>query len=62
MRAIVDQAACTGCGLCIEICPQVFGWEEEKAVATMDPVAWEYEDTCQDASDRCPTVAIIIEG
>ncbi len=62
MRAIVDQDACTGCGLCVEKCPQVFGWDDEKAIATMDPVAWEFEDSCQDASDLCPTVAIIIES
>ena len=62
MRAIVDQDACTGCGLCIEVCPQMFGWEDDKAVATIDPVPWELEETCQEAADRCPTVAIIIEG
>jgi ferredoxin len=62
MRAIVDQEVCTGCGLCVETCPQVFGWEDDKAVATMDPVAWEFEESCQDAADTCPVDAIIIEG
>ena len=62
MRAIVDQEVCTGCGLCVETCPQVFGWEDDKAVATMDPVVWEFEESCQDAADTCPVDAIIIEG
>lgn len=62
MRAIVDRDACTGCGLCIETCPQVFSWDDDKAVVTMDSIPWEFENSCQDASDLCPTVAIIIEA
>uniref|UniRef100_A0A7V4JRE8 4Fe-4S ferredoxin-type domain-containing protein n=1 Tax=Thermodesulfobacterium geofontis TaxID=1295609 RepID=A0A7V4JRE8_9BACT len=26
----VDRKACTGCGYCIEACPEVFCWGAEK--------------------------------
>ena len=30
----VDHVRCSGCGSCVELCPQVFAWDEagEKAV------------------------------
>ena len=34
MAVVVDQALCTGCGICVDLCPEVFSWgSEEKAMA-----------------------------
>jgi ferredoxin len=62
MRAIVDQDLCSGCGLCSEICPEVFELDDdEKAQVKMDPVPPEFEDACRDAAGQCPVEAIQIE-
>lgn len=61
MRVIIDQGICTGCGVCIETCPEVFDWEDDKATVAKDPVPREFENACQDAADACPVEAIIID-
>lgn len=62
MRAIVDTDACTGCGLCTDICPDVFELEGDVAVVRADPVPAGMEDSAQEAADSCPVDAIRIEG
>ena len=62
MKAIVDVDTCTGCGLCEDICPQVFRINEETiADVIADPVPPEFEDTCRDAAEGCPVDAIVVE-
>lgn len=61
MRATVDHDTCIGCGLCPEVCPEVFEMKDDKAVPKVDPVPPEAEETCRDAADQCPVEAIKIE-
>ena len=61
MKAIVDPDICIGCTLCVPTCPQVFRMEGDKAVAYVDMVPKDVEDTCRQATDECPVTAIIIE-
>ncbi len=61
MRAYVDQDACVGCGVCIDICPEVFQWEDDKAVAYTNPIPKEMQDVCREAADSCPSEAISLE-
>jgi ferredoxin len=56
MELKIDQALCTGCGICIELCPDVFGWGSDgKAV-----VQKHESETCsiEDVADQCPAEAI----
>ena len=60
MKAIVDQDTCIGCGLCSQICPEVFEMREDKAIAYVDPVPDAVKDKCQEAVDSCPVTAITV--
>jgi ferredoxin len=61
MKALVDQAVCTGCGLCPDVCPEVFKMNGDTAVAYVDTVPKEAEKNCRDAAEQCPVEAITLE-
>lgn len=56
MVVTVDQALCSGCGLCIELCPDVFAWGSDGKAIAMKAES----DTCniEEIADQCPTEAI----
>ena len=58
MRLIVDPDACTGCGECEEICPEVFEVADELAEVIEDPVAPGHEEAALEALEACPMDAI----
>jgi ferredoxin len=60
MKAIVDKETCTGCGLCIDTCPNVFQMEGDVATVTKTPVPDEDYVSCRDAAEQCPVEAIKI--
>jgi ferredoxin len=62
MKAIVDQDACISCGLCPEVCPEVYRMNaDDKAEAYVDPVPDAVLAKAQDAAEQCPVEAIIVE-
>ena len=61
MKANVDPDLCTGCGVCIDICPEVFEMSDDLAVVRIDPVPKEAEVDCRDAAEQCPVEAIEVE-
>lgn len=61
MKAIVDDK-CIGCGLCPQICPEVFEMNDQNlAIVKVDPVPPQVEDTCREAASSCPVEAIQLE-
>lgn len=58
MKAIVNEDTCIGCGLCAQICPEVFEMDGDKAKVKVDPVPSAEENSCQEAADGCPVEAI----
>lgn len=63
MKATVDADLCTGCGLCVDTCPEVFEMgDDDVAVVIADPAPAEAEDTCKEAADDCPVEAITVDG
>ena len=61
MKAKVDADLCTGCGLCPDMCPEVFELTSDVAEVKGDEVPAEAEDTCREAAESCPVEAISIE-
>ena len=55
--AKVDQDLCVGCGLCEQVCPDVFEMTDE-GKATVKAGADEGAACVQDAIDQCPVEAI----
>jgi ferredoxin len=62
MKAIVDKDLCFGCGVCVDLCPEVFEMgDDDKAQAKVNPVPPDAEQSCRDAANQCPVEAIKIE-
>ena len=49
---------CSACGICEDICPEVFELGDDIAVVKSNPVPAEFEDKCREAAEECPTEAI----
>lgn len=59
MKVRVDEATCIGCGVCENLCPDVFVLREDGKAKVLQP---ETDLECaKDAADSCPTAAIIVE-
>jgi len=57
----VDQEECTGCGLCEEICPEVFRLNED-GISEVYELKGASEKEIQEAIDSCPVECIHWEG
>lgn len=56
MSAQIDQNKCTGCGICVDICPlEAISMENDKAKVDKDTCT-----ECGQCVDECPNKAIKI--
>ncbi len=59
MKVYVDPELCISCGTCVDLCPEVYDWNEDgKAQSTDEEVSEEAEDCAQEALESCPVDAI----
>lgn len=59
MKAKVDQALCIGCGICENICPEVFEMDSDnKSQVIKDPVPETSKGCTLEAEEECPVGAI----
>ena len=61
MRVEVDKETCTGCGVCVDMCPDVFELEGEVAQAKVSDVPAEFEDAVKESAEACPSESIKVE-
>jgi ferredoxin len=54
------EEGCTACGLCEEICPEVFRMEDEATVIEGVNYA-DYEEGIKEAAENCPVEVIKFE-
>lgn len=57
----VDQGLCVGCGMCINMCPDVFMYNEESLSTVKSDLAEFNLQSVQEACEVCPVDAITIE-
>lgn len=60
LRAVVNRERCNGCETCIDVCPEVFAIDNERAVVKLDPIPPELEGCAIEARDECMAGAIMI--
>lgn len=57
MKASVNEE-CILCGLCADMCPEIFELGDEKSEVVVDEIPPEQQDCCREAAESCPTDAI----
>ncbi|UCB53168.1 MAG: ferredoxin [Candidatus Zixiibacteriota bacterium] len=61
MKVKIDPDLCTGDEICVQICPEVFEMEGDKAIVLKEEVPEDLQDSVRESADSCPSEAIIIE-
>ncbi|MGI6252034.1 MAG: ferredoxin [Synergistaceae bacterium] len=59
MRVSIRTEECIGCGVCAQICPEVFSMDDDAGVSRV--IQPEGSDCAQEAADSCPVACIDIE-
>lgn len=60
MRVTVEEARCVGCGMCVDVCPQIFSLtEQHRAQGGCVPI--QDLDDVMDAALDCPVGAISVQ-
>ncbi|OQX89994.1 MAG: ferredoxin [candidate division Zixibacteria bacterium 4484_93] len=61
MTVKVDKEVCIACGVCQELCPEVFGADEEGKAFVLEGADCDAAGCCEEAAESCAVEAITIE-
>jgi ferredoxin len=56
----VDLELCTGCGICVDVCPEIFEIGDDGSSQVIDDYGCEDAGCCEEAVEQCPEGAISI--
>lgn len=60
-RVVIDEEECMGCEACVEIVPDVFGFDDDSGKAFVTMPEGGDEGLIEDAMDACPADCITWE-
>ena len=60
MKVKIDRDLCSGDAICVDLCPDVFEMDGDKAKVIVDVVPEDLEEDVRDAADSCPEGCIEI--
>jgi ferredoxin len=60
-KPVIDKELCISCGNCIELCPAVFGWNEDEKAQVLDTDGCTKGCNCGQAAEECPTNALTVQ-
>ena len=62
MKVRIDRDLCIGCGVCTQMCPEVFEMDSENIAKVQENAnPDDHAQAVKDAADACPVEAIIVE-
>lgn len=61
MDATIDREGCISCGLCTEICPEVFRFADDGLAEVYGEVTAANVDNAERAANSCPVSVIHVE-
>ncbi|MBT8364964.1 MAG: ferredoxin [Deltaproteobacteria bacterium] len=61
-KVVIDADECIGCESCVELCSEVFTFNEEEEKAEVIMAEGGPEDCIEEAMDTCPVECIYWEG
>ncbi len=61
LKVKVGQDECTGCGLCVDTCSEVFKMVGDLAVVKQVEILHGVEESCMQAIEDCPVEAISVD-
>jgi ferredoxin len=62
LRVVADRSACCGYGVCAEICPEIFGVDDNGIVVVkLESVPPGLEDKAREGAQACPQSALAIQ-
>ncbi len=62
MKVLVDENLCTGCGICVDICPEVFEMADSVSVVKVADIGEDLKAQVEESVESCPVEAITVEG
>ena len=60
-KVVIDEDECVGCEACVELCPEVFEFDDDTEKAIVIMAEGGDEESIQEAIDSCPSECITWE-